>query len=183
MPSASISAAAISTATVSSASIATAAISNASISALTVSGDATFGGTGTVTGQWNYTVQPKHNSNVLATKSYVDAQILNVTGSGLTETLNTLGEIASAIAGDPSFATTVTTAYVSLSSAIVVEASARSVAVSAAASNLASAAASLTTVDVALSGALAAESTARSTAVLPRNQPPGQPPCRPRHPI
>ena len=164
IPNASITNATISSATITNASIAVATITSASISTLNV-GTATFTGSASVTGQWNYTVQPQLNGSVMTTEGYVNDKFSAILGGSLSSTLDTLSEIANAISNDPSFATTVTTGHISLSNAISKEVSDRVVAVASVSSGLSSAVSTLTAADTSLTGALAAEVGTRTSAV------------------
>ena len=164
IPNASITNATISSATITNASIAVATITSASISTLNV-GTATFTGSASITGQWNYTVQPQLNGSVMTTEGYVNDKFSAILGGSLSSTLDTLSEIANAISNDPSFATTVTTGHISLSNAISKEVSDRVVAVASVSSGLSSAVSTLNAADTSLTGALAAEVGTRTSAV------------------
>jgi len=155
----------ITTANVAKAAVGTETILSAAIGVLDVSGNVTFAGSTTTTGQWNYTVQPKYMSNVLATETFTNTKVAAIAGDSLSSTLNTLSDLATAIGNDPSFATNITTGNVQLLNSLNSEISSRGSAVSLISSTLSTSAASLTAADSALSTALINEISTRSTSV------------------
>ena len=165
IPNANIGLATISSASIASANINNANIASASLTTVNVVGNAAFGGNVSTTGAWNFTVQPTINGVLVATESYANVQIAAIAGPGLTTSLDTLGELASAIGNDPSFATNIINAHISISNVIAIETLARSTAVTALSSALSTSAASLTAVDSTLSTALSAETSTRITSV------------------
>jgi hypothetical protein len=157
-------------ATVSSASIATAKhnlanITSAGLNTLNVVGNATFAGSVSAIGTWNFAVKPKIINEVAATEVYVNDQIAAIAGPGLITALDTLTELASAIGGDSSFATNIINSHTSISTTLSNQINARSDAILALSNTLSTSASSLTVVDSALSTALSSEVSARTASV------------------
>ncbi len=165
IPNAVIGLATISSASVAAANMNVANLTSASLSTANIVGNAAFAGSVSATGQWTFTVQPKINGELVATESYVNSGIASIAGPGLASALDTLTELASAIGGDPSFATNIITSYTSISATLSTEASVRSAAAASLSSALSTSASSLTVVDSGLSTAVSAESSARIASV------------------
>ena len=165
IPSAAIGLATISSASVAAANINVANLTSASLSTVNVVGNAAFAGSVSATGQWTFTVQPKINGELVATESYVNSGIASIAGPGLASALDTLTELASAVGGDPSFATNIITSYASISATLSTEVSVRSAAASSLSSALSTSASSLTVVDSGLSTAVSAEISTRIASV------------------
>ena len=165
IPSAVIGLATVSSASIAAANMNVANLTSASLSTATIVGNAAFAGSVSATGQWTFTVQPKINGELVATESYVNSGIASIAGPGLASALDTLTELASAIGGDPSFATNIITSYTSISATLSTEVSVRSAAAASLSSALSTSASSLTVVDSGLSTAVSAESSARIASV------------------
>ena len=165
IPNAVIGLATISSASIAAANMNVANLTSASLSTANIVGNAAFAGSVSATGQWTFTVQPKINGELVATESYVNSGIASIAGPGLASALDTLTELASAIGGDPSFATNIITSYTSISATLSTEASVRSAAEASLSSALSTSASSLTVVDSGLSTAVSAESSARIASV------------------
>jgi hypothetical protein len=161
VPSAAIGLATISSASVAAANINVANLTSASLSTANIVGNAAFAGSVSATGQWTFTVQPKINGELVATESYVNSGIASIAGPGLASALDTLSELASAIGGDPSFATNIINSHTSISATLSTEVSVRSAAAASLSSALSTSASSLAVVDSGLSTAISAESSAR----------------------
>ena len=165
IPNAVIGLATISSASVAAANMNVANLTSASLSTANIVGNAAFAGSVSATGQWTFTVQPKINGELVATESYVNSGIASIAGPGLASALDTLTELASAVGGDPSFATNIITSYTSISATLSTEVSVRSAAAASLSSALSTSASSLTVVDSGLSTAVSAESSARIASV------------------
>ena len=167
IPIASIANATISTANIGRAAVASAVMQNATVAArLEVSGNMAFSaGSVTTTGQWDFTTQPKHNADVIATEPFVDNKIAAIAGEGTSSTLNTLTALATAIGNDPSFASTVLNGNTNLLTSISGEISTRTSAVTSLSTSTSASASSLIAKDSALSTGLSAEISTRVSAV------------------
>jgi hypothetical protein len=131
---------------------------------ISVSGTATFDGSVSVSGQWNYLTQkPKYNAQVLATESYVDSRMKTIKGESLTSTVNTLAAIASAINEDPAFAVHVVQSQSAILNSITSIASVRSTAVSSLSTALSITASTLQSIDISISGGISSIIPVRSS--------------------
>ena len=163
---AAISNAAIVNASVNIANVTTATLVSASIANMGVGGAASFSGTVSAAGQWNYTVQPKYNGMGLATQSYVDSKISIMNGTeALTSTLNTLNKIASAIGEDPNYGLHVSQSQSTIAQSTVIETLLRSSQITSLSSALSSATQSLQTVDASVASGIVSGSTVRSSQI------------------
>ena len=165
IPNASIGLATISSASIASANIDNANIASASITTVNVIGNAAFGGNVSTTGAWNFTSQPRINSEFVATESYTNAKITSIAGSGLSSTLDTLAELANAIGNNPSFATNIINSHMSLSSMLSNETTTHIASVSSLSSALSTHVVSLPSVDSILSSAISFETHTRSVSI------------------
>ena len=122
---------------------------------LTVNGDATLAGSGTVTGNWNFSGnKPRYNAEVLATESFMQSKIQIINGASLLSTVKTLADIASAIGSDPQFAVHVQASQSAILQSVVSLSSLRSTEVSALASALSAQVSALQSADASLSSAI-----------------------------
>ena len=168
IPTASIATASIATADIGSAVLETAVLHTATITTrLDVSGNAVFSdGSVTTTGQWDFTVQPTFNASVIATESFVNVKTAAIAGDGLSSTMNTLSDIATAIGNDPSLATTITTGNTMLLNSVASEISARTSAVTSLSTAVSATNASLLSVGSGLSTGLGTEISTRTLEVV-----------------
>jgi hypothetical protein len=167
IPTAEIAIANIATANITNANIVTAIVQNANIATkLDVSGNVTFSdGSVSTTGQWAFTVQPKYNGNVIATEPFVNDKVTALAGEGLSSTLNTLSDLATAIGNDPSLATTITNGNTNLLNSISAEISTRNSAVTSLSSALSASNSSLLSTHAVLSTGLSTEISVRGNSV------------------
>ena len=116
IPTASIGLATISSASIAAASISTANIASASLSTASVVGNAAFVGAVSATGQWNFTTQPRYNSHVLATETFLTSTIGAI--SNFTASTDTLISLKNEMGPETEFATNIFNSHVSLSTAL-----------------------------------------------------------------
>ena len=167
IPNAVISNATIINATVTTENVTTGTLVSASIANLVAGGAASFSGNVSVSGQWNYTVQPKYNTVGLATQSYVDSKISLIDGNtaSLTSTMNTLNKIASAIGGDPNFGLHVSQSQSNIAQSTAIDTLLRTSQIVSLSSSLSTATVSLQTVDASIAAGIGSGSTARGSQI------------------